>query len=83
MHGTTLKMIAIRKPAPEKVYDHNTKLGKGELPPTRLIRRKYVGKGGKRLNTWPRDLRQPAVYGQHVNPARDLRKGRRLRAELR
>lgn len=82
MYGITLRMKAIHKPAPEKIYEHSVQLAKDVLPPTRFIRRRYVSESG-RLGVWPRDLRQPAVFGQYINPARDLRKGRRLRAELR
>jgi hypothetical protein len=80
--GITNLMNNIRRPAPEKLHDHRADCGEHELPPVRDVRRKYIGESGHR-KTWPRDLRLPAVYGQHVNPARDLRKGRRLRAELR
>lgn len=97
-HGVTNLMRNIRRPGPKVVFGHEPVVAQvaGHMPetedvqPTRHNRRHYSlspfgcdPQDRCHCRSWPKDLQQPAVFGQYVNPKRDLRKGRRLRRELR
>lgn len=73
-HGITVQMRNIRGGDAEWIVKH-------EHPAAR-DRRHYRDDNGI-VRTWPNYLRQPARNAPYVNPARDLKPGRRLRRELR
>lgn len=66
-HGITLKMREIRRPAPEVLHEH--------FVPGVFFQ-------GKQVPMTPAE-KKAANLRPYVNPARDKRPGRRLRAELR